>query len=72
MATNTVSSICTGAAGTVDGPADGCKLSILHCLLVTEGQIYIGHYAAIRTITCKYDKAAQAVSLRKLYTIRDI
>jgi hypothetical protein len=71
MATGTVSSICTGATGTVDGSTNVCQLRSSASLLVKHGLIYIGEYTAIRTLPfCKHDFGLPTKLLKRTCSIR--
>lgn len=52
-ANNTVSSICTGTSGTLDGSIDSCNLDNPLSLLLHNGQIYVGQQYVITVLPCK-------------------
>lgn len=52
--TDTVTSICTGSAGSSNGDTSQCTLNGPYGLLVKDGYVFIGQTQAIRMIPCEY------------------
>lgn len=51
FADNSVSSICTGSAGTANGNTDFCELNVPYGLLLSEGRrLLVGQTGSIRTV----------------------
>lgn len=55
LAEQTISSICSGSNGSLDGSTNHCQLRQPHSFLVTDDMIYIGQEKAIRAMPyCKF------------------